>query len=61
MWGRQSTSRQSTSAAEAAPRDVEALDRVIAVLGSDVSDELVAHGRILHSLVGSLDLVYGAA
>ena len=43
------------------PRDVEALERVVEALGADVSDEVVAHERILHSLVDSLDLAYGAA
>jgi GAF domain-containing protein len=43
------------------PRDVEALERVVEALGADVSDEAVAHERILRSLVDSLDLAYGAA
>jgi len=58
MWGRQGTSGQP---AAPFPKDVEALERVIAALGADVADEVVAHERILHSLVDSLDLVYGAA
>jgi len=61
MWGRQGTSGRVTGTAHPAPKDVEALERVIKALGSDVSDEVVAHERILHSLVDSLDLAYGAA
>ena len=60
MWGRQGASAQPAGGV-AFPKDVEALERVIATLGADVSDEIVAHQRILHSLVDSLDLVYGAA
>ncbi|WP_116452410.1 methyl-accepting chemotaxis protein [Blastococcus litoris] len=60
MWGRQGTSAQP-AAAGGFPKDVEALERVIAALGSEVSDEIVAHERIMHSLVDSLDLAYGAA
>src|SRR5215210_3226331 len=60
MWGRQGTSAQPAGGV-AFPEDVEALERVIAALGADVSDEIVVHQRILHSLVDSLDLVYGAA
>jgi len=43
------------------PRDVEALERVVAALSADVSDEVDAHQRIMRSLVDSLDLAYGAA
>jgi putative methionine-R-sulfoxide reductase with GAF domain len=60
MWGRQGTSRPAADVAPA-PRDVEALEAVIAALGAEVSDEVVAHERIMHSLVDSLDLAYGAA
>jgi GAF domain-containing protein len=60
MWGRRDTTGQG-GAQLPAPRDVEALERVIDALGADVSDEVVAHERIMHSLVDSLDLAYGAA
>ena len=60
MWGRQGTTGQA-GAPTTEPRDVEALEGVIAALGADVSDEVAAHERIMHSLVGSLDLAYGAA
>jgi putative methionine-R-sulfoxide reductase with GAF domain len=60
MWGRQGASGRATATAIAAPRDVEALERVIEALGAGVSDEIVAHERILRSLVDSLDLAYGA-
>jgi hypothetical protein len=60
MWGRRDTTGQG-GAQLPAPRDVEALERVIGALGADVSDEVVAHERIMHSLVDSLDLAYGAA
>ncbi len=60
MWGRQGTSGHA-EAPTAAPRDVETLEGVIAALGAGVSDEVAAHQRIMHSLVGSLDLAYGAA
>jgi putative methionine-R-sulfoxide reductase with GAF domain len=60
MWGRQGTTGQAGAPATE-PRDVEALEGVIAALGADVSDEVAAHERIMHSLVGSLDLAYGAA
>jgi GAF domain-containing protein len=60
MWGRQGTTGQ-TGTPVPQPRDVEALEGVIAALGADVTDEVVAHERIMGSLVGSLDLAYGAA
>jgi hypothetical protein len=60
MWGRQGSTGPA-AAPVTTPRDVEALEAVIAALGADVSDEIVAHERIMHSLVGSLDLAYGAA
>ncbi len=60
MWGRRVTPERPAVSA-AFPKDVEALERVIAALGSDVGDEVVAHERILRSLVDSLDLAYGAA
>ncbi|MCF6744851.1 GAF domain-containing protein [Blastococcus sp. KM273128] len=43
------------------PRDVEALERVIAALEGDVAGELDAHQRILTTLVDALHLCYGAA
>ncbi|RBY85476.1 methyl-accepting chemotaxis protein [Blastococcus sp. TF02A-30] len=43
------------------PRDVEALERVIAALDGDVTSELDAHARIMHALVEALGLSYGAA
>ena len=46
---------------EPAPRDVEALERVVEALDGDVTDEIDAHTRILRSLIDSLDLSYGAA
>jgi hypothetical protein len=52
MSGRQGTSGQA-GAPTADPQDVEALEGVIAALGADVSDEIVAHERIMHSLVDS--------
>jgi hypothetical protein len=60
MWGRQGTSGQA-GAPTADPQDVEALEGVIAAFGADVSAEIVAHERIMHSLVDCLDLAYGAA
>ncbi len=60
MWGRQGTTKRA-GAPVPVPRDVEALERVIEALGMDVGTELQAHERILHSLVRSLDLAYGAA
>jgi GAF domain-containing protein len=51
----------ATTAAGNHPRDVEALERVVEALDADVSSELDAHQRIMHSLVESLDLAYGAA
>ena len=50
-----------TIAAVEDPQDVEALERVLEALDGDVADELDAHRRILHALVGTLDLAYGAA
>ncbi|WP_347060172.1 methyl-accepting chemotaxis protein [Blastococcus sp. HT6-30] len=43
------------------PRDVEALERVIATLDREVTSELEAHRRVLHTLVDALALSYGAA
>ncbi|MGY1724670.1 methyl-accepting chemotaxis protein [Blastococcus sp. SYSU DS0533] len=43
------------------PRDVEALEQVIAALEDDVAGELDAHQRILTTLVDALGLSYGAA
>ncbi|MGY1887171.1 methyl-accepting chemotaxis protein [Blastococcus sp. SYSU DS0753] len=43
------------------PRDVEALERVIASLEGDVTGELDAHRRIMRALVEALGLSYGAA
>ena len=60
MWGRQGITGQA-GVPLPVPRDVEALERVIDALGTDVSDEVAAHERIMHSLVDSLDLAYGAA
>jgi len=59
MWWQNSAS--TSPATNSATKDVEALERVIAVLDADVSDEIEAHRRILRSLVDSLDLAYGAA
>ncbi|TYP88458.1 methyl-accepting chemotaxis protein [Blastococcus xanthinilyticus] len=43
------------------PRDVEALERVIAALDGEVSTELAAHQRIMAVLVDALGLCYGGA
>jgi putative methionine-R-sulfoxide reductase with GAF domain len=58
MWRKSDT---ATAEAGNHPHDVEALEQVIEALDADVSSELDAHRRILHSLVESLDLAYGAA
>src|SRR4051812_6870837 len=58
MWRKNDT---VTTAAANHPHDVEALERVIEALDAEVTSELDAHRRILHSLVESLDLAYGAA
>lgn len=42
------------------PRDVEALERVIAALEGDVTSELDAHQRTMDVLVDALGLCYGA-
>jgi putative methionine-R-sulfoxide reductase with GAF domain len=61
MWRQTGTSTRSTAAPAGFPRDVEALEAVVAALDADVSDQVDAHGRIMRSLVTSLDLAYGAA
>ena len=58
MWRK---SDPATSTTGNHPHDVEALEQVVRTLDAPVSSELEAHERILHSLVKSLDLAYGAA
>jgi GAF domain-containing protein len=58
MWRKNDTAGPATAGH---PHDVEALEQVISALDTDVTSELDAHRRILHSLVDSLDLAYGAA
>ncbi|MDQ1660141.1 MAG: hypothetical protein QOJ68_121, partial [Blastococcus sp.] len=53
--------RDRTSTTAEDPKDVEALERVLEALDGDVPSELDAHRRILHALVGALDLTYGGA
>jgi putative methionine-R-sulfoxide reductase with GAF domain len=61
MWWQGSTSTAEARPSGGMPKDVEALERVVAALDGSVSDEVDAHERILHALVSSLDLAYGAA
>jgi hypothetical protein len=60
MWWQGSTST-AQPVPIGMPKDVEALERVVEALSADVTDEVDAHTRILHALVGSLDLAFGAA
>jgi hypothetical protein len=60
MWWQNGTSAAATQP-RTSTQDVEALERVIEALDTDVSDEIDAHERIMRSLVDSLGLVYGAA
>lgn len=57
---RRREARQKAVPAEQ-PRDVEALERVIAALDEAVVGELDAHRRILRTLVDALGLSFGAA
>jgi len=57
---RKRETRRALPAAEQ-PRDVEALEQVIAALDGNVTSELEAHRRILGVLVKCLGLSYGAA
>jgi methyl-accepting chemotaxis protein-like sensor/GAF domain-containing protein len=59
MWRRDTASAAGTAVGH--PHDVEALERVIAALDGELTDEVDAHRRIMHSLVDSLELAYGAA
>jgi GAF domain-containing protein len=60
MWWQSGTSTASAAVPGSHPKDVEALEGVVAALDAEVRDEIDAHERIMHSLVGSLDLAYGA-
>ena len=51
---------RSTPPAEPMPRDVEALEAVLAALDTGVSSELEAHRAVVDALVDALDLAYGA-
>jgi len=61
MWRRENQVGTTGATTGRVPKDVEALERVVAALDAEVSNELEAHSRIMRSLVDSLDLVYGAA
>jgi GAF domain-containing protein len=61
MWRRDNQLGGTASTTTPIPRDVEALEAVIDALDADVTGEVDAHERVMRSLVGSLDLAYGAA
>ncbi|GHE13295.1 methyl-accepting chemotaxis protein [Klenkia taihuensis] len=50
-----------SSTAPVVPHDVEAIEKVIEVLDAGISSETDGHVKIVTSLVGSLELSYGAA
>ncbi|NEK60420.1 GAF domain-containing protein [Geodermatophilus sabuli] len=58
MWRR--SDAPSPTAPQPMPRDVEALEQVLAVLDQGVSSETDAHVKVLTALVGALDMAYGA-
>jgi putative methionine-R-sulfoxide reductase with GAF domain len=61
MWWQGSRSTGPVDPSGGMPKDVEALERVVEALDGSVGDAVDAQRRILHALVGSLDLAYGAA
>src|SRR4051794_1360827 len=61
MWRRENQLGATGATTGPAPRDVEALERVIEALDADVTGEIDAHERVMRSLLKSLGLVYGAA
>ncbi|WP_409331241.1 methyl-accepting chemotaxis protein [Trujillonella humicola] len=59
MWRRTDTAPPASSGAAPMPRDVEALEQVLAALDEGVSSEADAHGRVTTTMVGALRLAYG--
>ncbi|MPQ97614.1 GAF domain-containing protein [Modestobacter sp. I12A-02628] len=60
MWRRGSTQDGPATTDGPAPRDVEALERVLAALDQGVTGELDAHSKVVSTLVEELGLGYGA-
>ncbi|WP_432524125.1 methyl-accepting chemotaxis protein [Kineococcus sp. SYSU DK006] len=60
MFGRRSSTPRAGGTAAPVPRDVEALEAVLAAFDDGVSGELDAHLAGVRALVQALDLAYGA-
>jgi len=58
MWRRDA--HQAAGATTPVPRDVEALEKVLAALDEGVTDEIDAHQKVMTTLVRELDMQYAA-
>jgi hypothetical protein len=60
MWRRQGSASAAPARSGPPPRDIEALESVLAALDAGVLDDLDAHRKVVGALVDALELSYGA-